>query len=1485
LSPPEQARAAQLSDEAMAWSPIANGDPGSFALNKGSEEALRRLGSEGRAASRVPDMAQGVVSGERSVDTAAENAPTFYSQLQRTLEEKMPNRAQPTQIQGILRGSQVKPDEIKWTGFDDFLDKARAENRPVTKQEALDYLKQNEVQVQEVRKGALTAPETARLDELDQKIKDGHQTGSPGLQGAELEEYTRLEGMERDASNKTKYQNYQIPGGENYRELLLTLPKKEVPTAAPDTSKWRVETLNDNTWTGQREIRVLDENGQLKGQRSGFRGTDEEAIANYAGNLQASAQKSAESALNYHSGHFSEPNILAHVRFNDRVDAQGKKVLFVEEVQSDWHQAGRKGGYKRTPESMAQELTSEYRSLADEWDSLNPTDPGHFEMRPGGRTGEIETRMREIRRLQELGQEGAVPDAPFQKTWPELAMKRVVRWASENGYDKVAWTTGEQQAARYDLAKAVREVTVNKGEHGLNLTVTDHDGRNIMDSIFYSPAEYHKIEDSLGKELAEKIIAQNEPEKVYTGLDLKVGGEGMKGFYDRMLPEVMNKLGKKFGARVGETEISTGPGGKFTQMLRDGETSDRTVPVHSIDITPQMKESVLTQGQPLFLVPSKAGEASGNQQVGRIGAQAAQGAVSGAAGEYQNNPDAGPLDYGRAALGGAAERVALGQARRGLGPNAGGTIARVVRTAGKAGQSELNRPRTAEELAALGGKPITLSTEEEIARLRLDKFPAEIRDHLQQAATDSNFWHDQRRGVIPDDVAEKLANEWGPKVDAWANNPQAGRAYNEEQMLAIKNAIKGQGLRVRAITEEIGKARDAGESTIVMQAQRIAEMEKMKGYQAVMEGARAESGRSFRANRLMAQDLADNPDFAAMRILKRLGSEDDAMTKLDQLNEIIKDGADPIQMAKFWKVIEKGPVKPAEWYALVRRNSMLSGPRTVEVNAVSNMEEIAYEALMQAGKTALRGNIAEAGNVLASPFMAMGRASQDFMRTLRGHVTDEMVARGDIPAYISERVDNPVGKRIAQGLEAPDRLNAAVDSFGMTMAEQLGMTVTAGDTATAKGLKGHEWTAEVIRLLDDHPEEIADQAHAFAQNLLFKGEMGVLGQKLRGLQQVPIIGNWLLPFLTTTYHIGVKGIDRSPLGLFTTAQEVARSKIPGGGGAYTESWKGNGVAPPIGRRLRDNAVGTAIYAWGWDQANRGNITGAGPDDPEKRAELRTTGWRPYSVKIGDTYMSYANWGPLAVPLAMASAASEAPRYAKKDASAPDVFMDGAKRTAQVVQEMSVVAGLGAISNAMTDPERYGTQWLSQFVASHIPYGSALNTLGQATDPVDRRADRQNALTQISQNVEARVPGLRTAVPPSQDPLGRPVENTAYGPASLVPSRISRNRDEPVIRAFLDAGVDIGAPAKEISLGNGKVKIDLTPEERRAWQSARGEFLSQFASDVSGRSWEAMAPEQRQKVLKGLLEKGSTYAERAVLSQMDSDPSGSEARMKVPAGVR
>jgi len=48
----------------------------------------------------------------------------------------------------------------------------------------------------------------------------------------------------------------------------------------------------------------------------------------------------------YKSSHFNEKNILAHVRHDTRTDADGNKVLFIHEVQSDWHKSIRDEGKK-----------------------------------------------------------------------------------------------------------------------------------------------------------------------------------------------------------------------------------------------------------------------------------------------------------------------------------------------------------------------------------------------------------------------------------------------------------------------------------------------------------------------------------------------------------------------------------------------------------------------------------------------------------------------------------------------------------------------------------------------------------------------------------------------------------------------------------------------------------------------------------------------------------------------------------------------------------------------------------------------------------------------------------------------------------------------------------------------------------------------------------------------------------------------------------
>jgi hypothetical protein len=104
------------------------------------------------------------------------------------------------------------------------------------------------------------------------------------------------------------------------------------------------------------------------------------------------------------------------------------------------------------------------------------------------------------------------------------------------------------------------------------------------------------------------------------GLDIKTGGEGMMGFYDQMLPAYLNKFGEKHGAKVGQLPISHGekmiPDNAGLGMIRSGEPE--LTQLHSFDITPSMREEVLTKGQPLYQqigIPAATG-AAGAEMLG-----------------------------------------------------------------------------------------------------------------------------------------------------------------------------------------------------------------------------------------------------------------------------------------------------------------------------------------------------------------------------------------------------------------------------------------------------------------------------------------------------------------------------------------------------------------------------------------------------------------------------------------------------------------------------------------------------------------------------------------------------------------------------------------------------------------------------------------------------------------------------------------------------
>jgi len=497
-------------------------------------------------------------------------------------------------LNDLLKAENVKKDELQWMGVDDFL----KEKPNVTKQEVQDFITNNRVDVQEVTLGSQGQnPYPYRsADEWQSAINRAERSRDFD----EAERLTNAWEAYEGLGSQTKYQKYTLPGGENYREILMTLPQK--PQPLPEGFNVDAYSVNGVTKYG-----VYD----ASGHRYGSGATKDEALQKFSELHQDKP---------YKSSHFDEPNILAHIRVNDRVDADGKKMLLIEEIQSDWHQAGREKGYQKSyakedvkpmPKDKA---ASEYG--LDNADLFWYFDvPGNTLQIPKSRFATQDEALKYV--LTEKKTAGDVPDAPFKDTWYQLALKRALKYAADNGYERVGLTTGKQQADRFNLAESFDAMNYKKNKDGTFALGVKPKGEGIFQNDFggtsLSNIPEKELPSIVGKELAQKIIAGegrqagNTNRYILEGIDLQIGGEGMKKYYDEIYPKFLDKYGKKWNARVGETQIKVGEDVVDQGMMAPGigligETTVKAAPretIRYIDITPEMKGAV-SKGQPLF---------------------------------------------------------------------------------------------------------------------------------------------------------------------------------------------------------------------------------------------------------------------------------------------------------------------------------------------------------------------------------------------------------------------------------------------------------------------------------------------------------------------------------------------------------------------------------------------------------------------------------------------------------------------------------------------------------------------------------------------------------------------------------------------------------------------------------------------------------------------------------------------------------------------
>lgn len=532
-------------------------------------------------------------------------ASTFYSKMEQIIGDIKPQKMGAGGVVPYLKGKGVKNEEIKWSGIEAFLEGKKS----VTKEELQEFAAGSQLEITERTLSDKELPYTEdqkkrmseyteKRDAVAKKLSDEWKR----IVGEEIPIRNFGAGVDSDVAHRIVEINAEYKKSTFEGRLLKKLRADVLKVIERnddfgfDSPKLALISIhrnrkdfakNQDMPSADKAVIVkycnaLNAYNELPGKISDadediLRGLAEEAhgfsvrihevkMENYAEVSRYKPrwqQYSLNGGDNYREILFYMPNssyyndsmtahwgvnergVLAHARIQDFDTAAGR-MLFIEEIQSDWHNAGHKDGYEN--EEATFEVRHESHDMLNEpivrlYRNGRPTTHFLYE----NESGEVyDSNLDEwvpksdSMWLEELSKYynsdgNAVPNAPFRDTYHEYVLKRLIRIAAEEGYDSIGWTPAEIQDERW---------TDNR-EH--------EEGKGVSGNLVGYTIEY-----------------------------------------DQDIPKFLRKYGKKWGATVETTTLDNGtevwsmaiPDSMKESVLYEGQVkfSRRGVNKHGIEV-------------------------------------------------------------------------------------------------------------------------------------------------------------------------------------------------------------------------------------------------------------------------------------------------------------------------------------------------------------------------------------------------------------------------------------------------------------------------------------------------------------------------------------------------------------------------------------------------------------------------------------------------------------------------------------------------------------------------------------------------------------------------------------------------------------------------------------------------------------------------------------------------------------------------------------
>lgn len=559
----------------------------------------------------------------------------YYSAALEAAKAWPMERGTPEQALAHLKKSGTKDAEINATALDKYL---AEQNGMVTRQGLEDYLRKNRVGLEEGRYAPL---EWNVMRAADDALMDGPFTS----EGQAIRERRRFGNQDNyyiqsthpegeNITSHAKWADYSLdPSNPTYRESVLHMRPNEpfIP--------FEVWQRNRETW------------GNSSADTPALRAEYERTAA------------AARGPTDFRSGHWDEPNIMAHMRTSMQRDVQNRPTFLIDELQSDWGQKLREGGVRdeaktadiraRRDEAQKRYEQAEDAHLALGNDILQSIDPGSRADVAGGLfaasknrslpeairkgaadwlTGQYDLKNGELANQARLltaelrTAEGATPGHPLVNTtdqWTTTALRRLLQQAAESEAAGIALTPGQLQNERFGLSNHVQGLRYDPEIKRLEFVPADHSQRRDFGRFRHAGDGDWRIVDGdhapadlpglVGKDVAAQLLAQPRSyvgpaysvagPHTLTGLkDADIGGSGMRYAYDSMYPKQLEKMLKKLDPEhPGRSQTHLHSPHDNTQTPHGYPDHPDGTPFHYFELTPRVREEI-KKGLPLFSV-------------------------------------------------------------------------------------------------------------------------------------------------------------------------------------------------------------------------------------------------------------------------------------------------------------------------------------------------------------------------------------------------------------------------------------------------------------------------------------------------------------------------------------------------------------------------------------------------------------------------------------------------------------------------------------------------------------------------------------------------------------------------------------------------------------------------------------------------------------------------------------------------------------------